>query len=239
MAPVTRPRLRQLVLAAADLPAVEDALTRYGLGDPYRDPGIGHFGLVNAVCATGDTFVEVVAPARPDTAVGRFLARTGGAVGYMAMFEVADAPAARRRLAAAGVRVVFEHSGPDIVDLHLHPKDVPGAIVALDVADPPGSWRWGGPAWTATVPEHEPGGLREMAVAVDDPAGVRRRWADVLAVGDHPGGLVLDGGRQRLRFVAAEAGRVGIIAATVALATPAAPATIAGVEFTFATEETP
>ena len=62
-------RLRQVVLVARDLEAVAGALRQpLGLGAPFHDEGVGHFGLRNAVMALGDTFVEVVSPcatARP------------------------------------------------------------------------------------------------------------------------------------------------------------------------------
>src|SRR5205823_1269111 len=95
--------------------------------------------------------VEIVSPLREDTAAGRQIARAGGDCGYMCMFELADEAATRTRVSAAGVRVVHDTAHPDIVDLHLHPKDVPGAIVALDVTRPVGSWRWGGPAWEGSA----------------------------------------------------------------------------------------
>src|SRR5689334_14540727 len=96
---MTLPRIRQVVLAAADLPSVTDQVEReLGGQDPFRDEGVGHFGLHNAVYSVGDTFLEVVSPVRSDTAVGRHLERCGGDAGYMVMFEVADAAGTRRRL---------------------------------------------------------------------------------------------------------------------------------------------
>ena len=231
---MTLPRLRQAVVAAHDLEATCAAIEReLGLSDPFHDLGVGHFGLANAVYAVGDAFLEVVSPMRPGTAAGRQLAKHDGDCGYMAMIEVADAAEQRARLAATGTRVVWETSHDDIVDLHLHPKDVPGAIVAVDVCTPPGSWRWGGPAWTAAIPDHEPGGIQGLLVAVDDPADTARRWADVLGV---PAGgdatLVLDGGRQQVRFVAASSPATdGIVGVTVAVDAATGPVTIAGVEF--------
>lgn len=141
-----------MVLAAADLAAVTDELEDgLGIHDPFRDEGVGHFGLHNSVWSLGGSFLEVVSPVRADTAVGRHLERCGGDAGYMVMFEVADASATRRRLEHLGVRVVWDTTHPDIVDLHLHPKDVGGALVALDITHPVGSWRWGGPQWTASA----------------------------------------------------------------------------------------
>ena len=225
------PRLRQLVLAAPRAAPVSAELGRLLGSTPYVDPGVGEFGLENAVHATGDAFVEVVAPLRDDTAVSRWLTRTGGPGGYMAMFEVVDADAARERLQRLGVRVVWEVALPGVVDLHLHPKDTGGALVALDVVDPPGSWPWGGAGWTR---DHA-GGLTGLTVAVGDPAQVCRRWADVLGV--EPAGDALLLGDQTVRFERRD-GAHGVVEARLSVpAPPAATAVVAGVTLHF--EELP
>src|SRR5215210_2557997 len=108
-------RLRQAVVVARELePAV--AMLRAGLplGSPYADPGVAIFGLRNAVMALGDTFVEVVSPARSGTAAERHLERRGGDAAYMLMFEVDDLAAVRRRLARRGARVAWEIDLPEI-----------------------------------------------------------------------------------------------------------------------------
>jgi hypothetical protein len=156
------PRLRQVALVAHDCGRVTAELSRaFGWPQPFRDPGVAQFGMTNAVFAVGDTFVEVVAPARPGTTAGRYLERRGGDGGYMAIFQVPDLAAARRRLAGLGVRVVWTADLPDIAGTHLHPKDVPGAIVSLDWAAPAESWRWAGPSWTGRAPEHSGGGAQD------------------------------------------------------------------------------
>jgi hypothetical protein len=181
---VKLPRLRQVVLAATDLRATCAALqAALGVRAAFHDEGVGAFGLRNAVYAIGDTFVEVVSPVRADTAAGRQIARNGGDCGYMVMFEVADESALRRRLESLAIRVVHDSSHPDIVDVHLHPRDVGAAIVALDVCTPPGSWRWGGPDWTGRIPDHDhAAGLRSIEVAAADPRATGARWAAVLDV---------------------------------------------------------
>ncbi len=227
------PRLRQVVLAAADLAstcrAIEDSL---GARDPFHDPGVGHFGLANAVYAIGDTFLEVVSPVRDGTAAGRYLERRGGDAGYMAMFEVADELATRARLESLGVRLVHDHSHPDIVDLHLHPKDVPGAIVAVNICTPEGSWRWGGPPWVGAIPRYDPGGVIGMTIAAVDASALATRWAGVLGVD------VVDDGvahtlalpsEQRVDFVPGD-GVEGIVGVTVA-AGLSEPVEICGVRF--------
>ena len=90
--------------------------------------------------------------------------------------------AARRRVAELGVRVVWTADLPDIAGTHLHPRDVPGAIVSLDWAAPEQSWRWAAPSWTGRVPEHAPGGVTGLTIEVNDPAAAARRWAAVLGI---------------------------------------------------------
>jgi len=246
---LTGPRLRQVALVAHDCGQVSDELrAAFGWGEPFHDPGVGRFGLTNAVFAAGDTFVEVVAPVQAGTTAGRYLERRGGDGGYMAIFQVPDLAAARARLPGLGVRVVWTADLPDIAGTHLHPKDVPGAIVSLDWAEPAGSWRWAGPAWTGRVPEHAPGGgVTGVTIEVADPAAAAARWAAVLGIpaggaagpaGGADGGqavtVELAGWGQRLRFEPAPPGRgEGITGVSVAgLPAGQAAQVIGGVRFT-------
>jgi len=232
------PRLRQVALVAHDCDQVAGELSRaFGWPEPFHDPGVGHFGLTNAVFAAGDTFVEVVAPAQPDTTAGRYLDKRGGDGGYMALFQVPDLVAARDRVDSLGVRVVWTTAArPDIAGTHLHPRDVPGAIVSLDWASPEESWGWAGPAWAGRVPEHAPGGLTGLTIEVDDPAAAARRWAAVLGISVAEGGdttvVELPDAGQRLRFVPAGSGRgEGITEVSIAGLPAGGPWVIGGVRF--------
>jgi hypothetical protein len=176
-------RLRQAVLAAADLDAVAGALqSTLGLGEPFHDPGVGFFGLTNSVFALGDCFLEVVSPAQEGTAAGRYIDRHGGDCGYMVLFDLEDLDGARARAGELDMRVVWQVDLPDISATHLHPADTRGAIVSLDQSRPYGSWRWGGPEWTSRVGAGAPGRLAGIAIAVADPEAVARRWAQLLDV---------------------------------------------------------
>ena len=176
-------RLRQAVLVAAELEPVASALqSALGLGEPFRDPGVGEFGLTNAVFALGDCFLEVISPSQPGTAAGRYLDRHEGDGGYMAIFDLTDLEGARTRAEQSGVRVVWQIDLPDISGTHLHPADMRGAIVSLDRSRPYGTWRWGGPQWTGRTGTGAPGRLAGIAVAVADPIAVASRWAEVLGV---------------------------------------------------------
>jgi hypothetical protein len=179
-----------------------------GLGEPFHDPGVGEFGLENAVFALGDCFLEVISPTRPETAAGRYMQAHGGDGGYMAIFDLEDLDGARERAAALGVRVVWQIDLPDISGTHLHPRDMRGAIVSLDRSIPYGSWRWGGPRWTARIPTPAPGRLTGITIAVAEPAKAAARWAEVLGVA--PGDaaepkLVLENAEVRFARAFAEA----------------------------------
>jgi len=200
VADAPRVRLRQAVLVAAELEPVAAALrAALHLEEPFRDPGVGLFGLQNTVFAIGDCFLEIVSPTQADTAAGRQLARQGGDGGYMVIFDVTDLEAVRERAAGLGVRVVWQVDLEDISATHMHPADMRGTIVSLDRSEPYGSWRWGGPQWLGQVGSGPPGRLRGVALAVAEPRVVAAHWAEVLGVdvgagdGDGQPLLVLDG----------------------------------------------
>lgn len=180
---ISLPRLRQVALVAADLEAacarIEGEL---GLRDPFRDPGVAEFGLTNAVYELGDTFLEVVSPAVDGTTAGRYLQRRGGDAGYMALFQVADTERTRRRVAAMGLRIVWQADLPHISGTHVHPQDVGGAIVSFDTPAVAASWRWGGPRWIDGIPAapHTTLHLAGLVVRVVDVETATRAWAGIL-----------------------------------------------------------
>lgn len=206
-------RLRQAVLIARDLdPAYERLRDALGLGEPFRDPGVGAFGLHNVVCALGEDFLEIVSPARDGTAAGRHLERRGDG-GYMLIFQLDDLVGARQRAHALGVRTVWSIDIDDISASHLHPADLGGTIVSIDRPRPPESWRWGGPDWIGHAGQGAPGRLAGVTVRVPDPDLIAARWAQVL-------GLKADGTTLRLdrdQHVAFEPGDEGLTQITVKL----------------------
>ena len=188
-------RLRQAVLIARDLePAHERLRDALGLGEPFRDPGVGTFGLHNVVCALGEDFIEIVSPIQEGTAAGRHLERRGEG-GYMLIFQLEDLAGARERAQALGVRTVWSIDIDDISASHLHPADLGGTIVSIDRPLPPESWRWGGPEWIGRAGEGAPGRLAGVTVRVPDPAAIAARWAEVLGLEPDGTTLRLDRGQ--------------------------------------------
>jgi hypothetical protein len=208
-------RLRQIALVAADLDAVSADITAIlGLGKAYADPGVGKYGLRNQVWPIGDTFLEVVSPMRKGTTAGRLLGKRGGDGGYMAIFQTKDMAAARARVAAQGVRVVDQTDRDGAAFTHLHPKDVPGAIVSIDAMVPPERWEWGGPDWKRNVRDDVSTMIKGAKIRCEDPDFVSERWAAVLG---HPRQPLADGWRigvdgGELRFVAADGHADGLAA---------------------------
>ena len=170
-------RLRQVALVARELEPVVDRLcSELGLSVCFRDPGVGAFGLHNALFTIGDQFLEVVSPVEPGTTAGRLLDKRGGDGGYMVIHEVDDLDAREAALLAAGVRIVWRGDFPTIRGRHLHPSDVGGAIVSIDQPVPQGSWLWAGPTWAA---HHETSVITSIAgvtIGANDPDAMRDRW---------------------------------------------------------------
>ncbi|HEY8574439.1 VOC family protein [Phenylobacterium sp.] len=176
-------RLRQIALVAKDLQkARADIAEVLGLGPDYPDPGVGHFGLENAVWPIGDTFLEVVSPKQDGTTAGRLLEKRGGDGGYMAIFQVDDIGVARQRLADNGVRTVWNTDREGVWATHLHPKDIGGAIVSIDQMEPPAKWEWGGPDWQANVRNDVALEIVGCEIQAADPEAMRRRWTQVLGL---------------------------------------------------------
>ena len=212
--------IRQVALVARDLePVVADLCAVLGLEVGFRDPGVAEFGLHNAVMPVGTTFLEVVSPTREGTTAGRFLEKRGGGGGYMVILQTRDLESARARLGALGVRVVWQIALDDIATVHLHPRDVGGAIVSLDEPRPPESWRWAGPGWKAHVHTDVAQGITGVTLETPDPGRLAGRWAEVLGLpaARRVGGafeLALQPGV--VRFVGARDGGEGIAAVGLA-----------------------
>jgi len=171
------PRLRQLVIAANSLDTADTLREVLGLGEPFPDKDVAEFGLVNAVFAIGDQFLEVVVPTADKAPARRFIDR-GGEGGYMVIFQTDDMAALRNRVDSMGVRRVWNIDLPDISASHLHPADLGGAIVSVDEPRPAGSWRWGGPEWRERA---APGRFTGAVLETPDPDALAQTWG--LALG--------------------------------------------------------
>ena len=156
--------------------AVSELCSTLGLTVCFRDPGVGAFGLHNALMTIGDQFLEVVSPVQEGTTAGRLLDKRGGDGGYMAIYEVDDLDVREAQLVDHGIRVVWKGDLPDIRGRHLHPADVGGAIVSIDQPVPNGAWRWAGPDWVAHRDNAVVTGIAGVVLGAHDPGAMRDRW---------------------------------------------------------------
>ena len=90
-------------------------------------------GVREAMLAVGDGFIQLLAPLRADSPIGRFLERQGPGIQQVA-FGVDDVQDAARRLRAAGVRMLYEEAktgtAGSLVNF-AHPKDCGGVLIEL------------------------------------------------------------------------------------------------------------
>jgi hypothetical protein len=202
-------KIRQIALVTAELATVRDALFELlGLDDAYIDEGVAHFGLENAVMTIGTTFLELVSPVQDNTTAGRLLERRGGDGGYMVIVQVDDLAAEVARLEPTGIRTVWEADIGTAKAIHLHPKDVPGAIASMDEMDPVESWHWAGPDWETRAARHV-SAITGAQIQSADPSATAQQWA--LAYGQdivvHDGIPSLQLDDSEIRFVADTNGR--------------------------------
>jgi len=176
-----RIRLRQVALVAHDLAPVEASITEeLGVELCYRDPDVAVFGLKNALFPIGDKLLEVVSPMQDGTTAGRQLSKRNGDGGYMVLLQVDDLAAIESRVHNHDVRIVFTATKPGITGIHLHPKDVGGAILSIDQTDRWDDWGWAGPGWRDHVATGVVTDLVGVAMQSEHPARTAERWAALL-----------------------------------------------------------
>jgi hypothetical protein len=209
-------RLRQIALVAEALdPAVDELCDLFGLEVCYRDPGVAHFGLVNALLPVGNQFIEIVAPFRDGTTAGRYLERRGGAGGYMVITQCDDHAPRRARVDALGIRIVNQFDSGEFRNMQMHPKDTGGSFFEIDeqlgphAHDLDGPWEpAGGEGWHSARHNERVGGIAAAEMQVENPAHTAARWAEIAAIPLAPSApptLPLD--NATLRFVPIRDGR--------------------------------
>ncbi len=209
-------RLRQICLVAEKLAPVEEALCDVlGVKVCYRDPGVAHFGLENALFPIGNQLLEVVAPTEENTAGGRYLERRGGDGGYMVITQCDDHAPRRARVEELGIRLVLDSQGPEFLNMQLHPKDTGGSFFEIDEVlgpnahDPDGPWGPAGPDWKASRVLDRVTGIAAAEVQCDDPAAVAGRWSEIAQIPlvEESGHTALPLDNATVRFVPCTDGR--------------------------------
>jgi hypothetical protein len=180
-------RLRQICLVAPHLePVMSDIVAIMGLAVCYRDGNVAKYGLENALAPVGPILLEVVAPLRSGTAAGRFIDKTGGRGGYMAIFCCDDPDQRGRHANAMGVRTanVIDHA--PYHGVQLHPRDCRAAFIEFNHTigsdDHLGPYPPAGPDWQRFIREDVTQALTGVEMRSPDPHGLAAHWGNILGI---------------------------------------------------------
>jgi hypothetical protein len=202
-------RLRQICLVAPHLePLIPDIAAIMGLQVCYRDDNVEKYGLVNALLPVDTILLEVVAPFRDGTAAGRFIERTGGRGGYMAIFCCDDPDAHGARANAMGVRTANVITHAPYHGVQLHPRDCRAAFIEFnhtdDSDDVLGTYPPAGPDWQKFIRKDVTQAITGVELQSPDPVGLAEHWGRIIGVAasnNGEGGAELKLPNGVLRFV--------------------------------------
>ncbi|MDH3425184.1 MAG: methylmalonyl-CoA epimerase [Acidimicrobiia bacterium] len=125
--------LDHVAIAVDDL---DDAIAAHRLQykvEPLYREVVEEQGVEEAMIPLGGSFIQLVAPLGPDTAVGRFLEKKGPGLHHVA-YAVADIDAALDHLRASGAELVDEaprRGGRGARIAFVHPRSFSGTLVEL------------------------------------------------------------------------------------------------------------
>jgi len=197
-------RLRQICLVAPQLaPAVSDIAEIMGLSVCYRDGNVAKYGLENALLPVDTIMLEVVAPFRDGTTAGRFIEKTGGRGGYMAIFCCDDPDERGRNANAMGVRTANVIGHAPYHGVQLHPRDCRAAFIEFNHTegsdDILGAYPPAGPDWQKFIRKDVTKALTCVEMQSPDPQGLAEHWGKIIGV--EPDGAQLKLPNATFRFV--------------------------------------
>tara|TARA_B100001013_G_scaffold49791_1_gene26125 strand:- start:537 stop:1295 length:759 start_codon:yes stop_codon:yes gene_type:complete len=206
-------RLRQICLVARALKPVEKNLNEVlGINVCFRDPGVGFFGLENALFPIGNQLLEVVAPVKEDTAGGRYLDRRGGDGGYMVITQCDNHASRRSRVEELGIRIAHQFDNEHFLNMQLHPKDTGATFFEIDeqlgegAQDIDGPWGPAGPDWQRAKNTDRVDGILAAELQCGDSEAVAKKWSDIAEIPlDEELNLELD--NASIRFIPCSDGR--------------------------------
>jgi methylmalonyl-CoA/ethylmalonyl-CoA epimerase len=131
-------RIDHVGFAVADLEAAMEFYSRaFGITVVHEEVNEEQ-GVREAMLAVGDGFIQLLAPLRADSPIGRFLDRSGPGIQQVA-FGVDDVEVAADRLREAGVRMLYQRAKTGTAGSKVnfaHPKDCGGVLIELVQAPP-------------------------------------------------------------------------------------------------------
>lgn len=180
-------RMRQVCLVAPHLePVVGDIAAIMGLTVCYRDPNVARYGLENALLPVDTILLEVVAPFQDGTAAGRFIDKTDGRGGYMAILSCSDPRERQKNAEAIGVRISHVIDRPPYLGVQLHPRDCRAAFIEFNHTTGSdnirGAYPPAGPDWDKSIRDDVTTALTEVILTSPDPRGLADHWSRIIGV---------------------------------------------------------
>jgi hypothetical protein len=180
-------RLRQICLVTPHLePVINDIVGIMGLNVCYRDGNVAKYGLENALLPVDTILLEVVAPFQQGTAAGRFLDRTGGRGGYMAIFCCDDPNERGRHAREMGVRVANVIDHPPYHGVQLHPRDCRAAFIEFNHTagsdDILGPYPPAGPDWQKSIRKDVTHALVGVEMQSPEPQALAEHWGKIIGI---------------------------------------------------------
>src|ERR1700704_2424102 len=180
-------RLRQICLVAPHLePVIGDIAGIMGFNVCYRDGNVAKYGLESALLPVHTILLEVVAPCQPGTAAGRFIEKTGGRGGYMAIFCCDDPDARGANAQAMGVRTANVIDHPPYHGVQLHPRDCRAAFIEFNHTDGSddviGPYPPAGPDWHKSIAKDVTQALVGVEMESPEPEVLAAHWGKITGI---------------------------------------------------------
>ena len=104
----------------------------------------------------------------------------------MVLLQTENIEQHKSRLTEIDIRIVHDgeiaEKDASIRGIHLHPKDVGGAILSLDEAHPPESWLWAGQDWLYHSLNGVVTGINAIDIQANDPDAMAERWSNAIGI---------------------------------------------------------
>ena len=180
-------RLRQICLVAPAIePVVGNIAEIMGLKVCYRDGNVAKYGLENALLPVDTILLEVVAPFQPGTAAGRFIDKTGGRGGYMAIFCCDDPDARGAQANKIGVRTANVITHAPYHGVQLHPRDCRAAFIEFNHTDGSddvlGTYPPAGPEWQKSIAKDVTQALTSVEMESPEPQVLAAHWGRIVGI---------------------------------------------------------
>ncbi|WP_169568950.1 VOC family protein [Sneathiella limimaris] len=195
-------RFRQICLASLSLDPVEAHIEAILGVPPCHRSNLEQFGLENTMFAVGGSFIEIVAPTQEHTAAHRFIERTQGIGGYMAIFDCEEVNRLKQNALHQNIGIIYERSDAKADLLQLNPRDTGVTLLEFDRhqngEERLGAYEWAGENWkSAFNPRVD---IIDLSFACHKPQHIAQSWGKLMDKSpDRENNICLDHGR--LRFV--------------------------------------